>query len=87
VTGRNHPLGRKYIDDVGKADAAFAAQHAGGFVETENAVETAAVDQFAVGVETRVAVTAAQAIREAASRAQRISRIPATDRSTQACGR
>ena len=48
--------------NVGKADAAFAAQHAGRFVETEDAVEAAAVDQFAAGVEARVAVTASEAI-------------------------
>jgi hypothetical protein len=54
----------KHVDDVGEADAAFAADHAGGFVETENAVKSATVNQFSSGVETRVAVTAAEAIGE-----------------------
>src|SRR6267143_450749 len=54
----------KYVDDIGKADATFAAQHASGFVEPEDAVEAAAVDQFAAGVETRVPVAAAETIWE-----------------------
>ncbi len=66
---RKEPSFREeYIDDVGEADAAFAAEHAGGFVETENAVEAAAVNQFASGVETGVAVTAAEAIGEQGAR-------------------
>ena len=54
----------KYVDDVGEADAAFAAQHASRFVESEDAVKAAAIDQFAAGVETRVAIAAAQTIGE-----------------------
>ena len=54
----------EYVDDVGEADTAFAADHASGFVETKNAVESATVDQFPSGVEARVAVTAAEAIGE-----------------------
>ena len=65
--GKEPSLGKKYVDNIGEADAAFAAEHASGFVETEDAVETAAVDQFAAGVETRVAVAAAEAIREQGS--------------------
>src|SRR4029077_17068298 len=52
----------KYVDDVGKADSAFATQHASRFVESQHAVETAAIDQLAAGIETRVPITAAKAI-------------------------
>ena len=60
--GKKPSFRKKYVDDVGEADAAFAAQHASRFVETEDAVQSAAVDQFAAGVETRVAVAAAEAV-------------------------
>ena len=59
---------KKYVDDVGEADAAFATQHASGFVETQNAVEAAAVDQLTARVEARVAITAAQGHKGAGSR-------------------
>jgi hypothetical protein len=63
--GRKEPSFReKYVDDVGKADAAFAADHASGFVKTEDAVESATVNQLSSGVQTRVAVAAAEAIGE-----------------------
>ena len=54
----------KYVENVGEADAAFAAEHASRFVESEDAVKAAAVDQFSAGVETRVAIAAAEAIGE-----------------------
>ncbi len=54
----------KYVDDVGEADAAFAAKHASRFVESEDAVKAPAVDQFSAGVETRVAIAASKAIGE-----------------------
>jgi len=63
--GRNgkKPSSREeYVDDVGETDAAFAADHASGFVETEDAIESATVNQFSSGVETRVAIAAAEAI-------------------------
>jgi hypothetical protein len=63
--GRNgkKPSSREeYVDDVGEAETAFAADHASGFVETEDAVDSATVNQLSSGVETRVAVTAAEAI-------------------------
>src|SRR5208282_38544 len=62
--GKEPSFGKKNVDDVGEAHAAFAAKHAGGFVETEDTVETGTVDQFAVGVETGIAVAAAEAIRK-----------------------
>ena len=65
--GKKPSLRKEYVDDVGEADAALAAEQARGFVETEDAVETAAVDQSAAGVETRVAVAATEAIREQGS--------------------
>src|ERR1035438_2570111 len=60
--GKEPPFREEYIDDVGEAHAAFAAQHPRGFIETQEAVEAPAVDQFATGVETRIAVAASQAI-------------------------
>jgi hypothetical protein len=60
--GKEPSFTEEYADDVGKADAAFAADHASGFVETEDAVESATVNQLSSGVETRVAVAAAEAI-------------------------
>ena len=62
--GKEPSLRQKHIDDVREADAAFAAQHPSEFVESENAVEAAAVDQFAAGVETGIAIAASKAIRE-----------------------
>ena len=62
--GQEPSFRKKYVDDVGEADSAFAAQHASRLVETENAVETAAVDQFAASVETGIAVAAAKTIGE-----------------------
>jgi hypothetical protein len=62
--GQEPSLRQKHVDDVGKADAAFAAHHARGFVKPEDAVEATAVDQIAAGVETRVAVAASQSIRK-----------------------
>src|SRR5665811_924838 len=66
--GKKPSFREEYVEDVREADAAFATEHASGFIETEDAVETAAVDQFAAGVETRVAVTAAEAIGEQGAR-------------------
>ena len=85
--GKKPSLRKEYVDDVGEADAAFATEHASGLVETENAVETAAVNQVAAGVETRVAITAPEAIREQGSQAQQFREFPAPGRSTQACAR
>ena len=62
--GKEPSLRKEYVENIGEADAAFAAEYARRFVETENAVETATVDQFAAGVETRIAVTAAEAMGE-----------------------
>src|ERR1700675_2507299 len=62
--GKKPSFRKEYIENIGKADATFAAQHASGFVEPEDAVVAAAVDQFAAGVETRVAVAAAETIWE-----------------------
>lgn len=55
-------LREKHIDDVREADTAFAAKYAGRFVEGQEAIEAPAVDEFAPGVETGVAVTASEAI-------------------------
>ncbi len=55
-------LREKHIDDVREADAAFAAEHARGFIEGQEAVESPAIDEFASGVETGVAVTASETI-------------------------
>ena len=52
-------LRKKHIDDIGEGDAAFAAKHSGRFVEAENAVEAAAIDQLATSVEAGIAVAAA----------------------------
>ncbi len=62
--GKEPSLGEKHLNDVAEADAALAADHARGLIEPEDAVKAAAVDQFASGVETRVAVTAAKAMGE-----------------------
>ncbi len=62
--GNEPSLRKKYFDDVRKTDAAFAAQHSGGFVETKNTVESAAIDQFASRIETGVAITSPEAIRQ-----------------------
>jgi hypothetical protein len=70
--GKKPSLRKEYVDDVGEADAAFATKQASGFVETEDAIETAAVDQSAAGIETRVAVAAAEAIREQGSGRSRL---------------
>jgi hypothetical protein len=43
--GQEPSFGKKDLDDVGEADAAFTTQDAGGRVKSENAVEAAAVDQ------------------------------------------
>ena len=51
-----------------RRDAALAADHARRFIEAQNAVEAAAVDQIAARIETGVAVTAAEAIREQRTR-------------------
>src|SRR4029077_12194868 len=52
----------EYVENIGKADTAFAAQHASRFVESENAVKAAAIDQLAARIETRDPITAAKAI-------------------------
>jgi hypothetical protein len=52
-------LGEKYVDDIGEADAAFAAEHSSRFIKSENAIQSPAINQFAGGVEARVAITAA----------------------------
>src|SRR5271156_3336397 len=52
----------KHIDDVGEADSAFAAQHAGGFIEGQQAVQSPAIEEFTPCVETGVAVTASQTV-------------------------
>src|SRR6266446_3827829 len=62
--GKEPSFREEYVEDVREADAALASDHASRFVETENAVEAAAVDQCAPVVETRVAVTAAEAVGE-----------------------
>jgi len=62
--GKEPSFRKKYVNNLGKTDAALATQHAGRFIKTEEAVEAPAIDQFAAGVETRVAVAASQAIRE-----------------------
>ena len=46
--------------------------HASGFVETENAIETAAVDQFTASVEAGIAVAAAEAIGKQGTRRRRL---------------
>src|SRR5271165_1854766 len=61
--GKEPSLRQKYVENVGEADAAFAAEHASRLVETQDAVETAAIDQLTSAVETRIAVTAAEAKR------------------------
>jgi hypothetical protein len=62
---RKKPSSREeYVEDIGEADAAFATEHASRFVESEDSVKAAAIDQLAAGVETRVAIAAAEAIRE-----------------------
>src|SRR5215470_10080139 len=59
--GEEPALRQKDINDVGQGDAAFAAHHAGRLVESENPVQTAAVDELALTVEARVSVAAPQA--------------------------
>jgi hypothetical protein len=60
--GKKPPSREKYLDDVGEVDSAFATQHARGLVEAENAVETAAVNQFTASVEARITITPAKAV-------------------------
>ena len=62
--GKKPSSRKKYIENVGQADTTFAANHARRFVETENAVEASAVDQFAAGVETRITVTTSETMGE-----------------------
>src|SRR5271165_3060176 len=66
--GKEPSFRQEYVENIGEADATFAAQHACRFVETEDAVEPATVDEFAAGVETRIAVTAAEAKGEQGAR-------------------
>src|SRR5450755_3030059 len=55
-------LGKHNIDDVGKTDAGFAADHARRLIESKDAIEAAAIDQFAAVVETGVAITASESV-------------------------
>ena|SRR5579864_7206386 len=59
--GRKPAFGEEYLDQVGEADAALAANDPRGFVEGEDTVETAAFDELAAAVEAGVAITAAVA--------------------------
>jgi hypothetical protein len=58
--GQKPTFGQKDIEDFGQADTAFATHDSRGFVETENTVETAAFDEFAVAVQARIAIAASQ---------------------------
>jgi hypothetical protein len=44
--GKKPSAREKYVDNIGEADTAFTTQHPSGFVESKDAVETAAVDEF-----------------------------------------
>src|SRR5260370_23566538 len=66
--GKEPSFRKEYVEDVGEADAAFAAEHDSRFVESEDTVEAATVDQSTAGVETRVSIAAAEAIGEQGSR-------------------
>lgn len=55
-------FGEKYPDKVGEGDTALAAEDASGVIESEDAIQTAAIDERAIRVEARVAVTASQTV-------------------------
>src|SRR5208282_3786800 len=56
--------------------ATFSAQQASRFVETEDPIEAAAVDQFAAGVETGVTITAAKTVGEQGARRRKFENFP-----------
>jgi hypothetical protein len=60
---RKKPTFREeHFNDVRQADAALAAEYAGGFIESQEAVEAPAIYKFTSSIEARVAVTASQAM-------------------------
>src|ERR1700691_4101638 len=66
--GQKPSFRKKHVDNVVKAHARFAAQHATGRVKTKNAVKSPAVDQFASCAETGITVTPPLPIREQRTR-------------------
>jgi hypothetical protein len=60
--GKEPAFRQKHVDDFGEANSTFTAHHPTGFVEAKNAVQAAAVNQFATIIEARVAITAPQSI-------------------------
>ena len=66
--GQKPPSGKKYVDKIAESDATLAADHTRGFVETQNPVEAATLDQVAACVEARIPVTSAPAKGKQAAR-------------------
>src|SRR5215469_3789430 len=56
--GHKPAFGEEGLDDIRKAHAAFAANHSRGFVETQNSVQTMAVDEIATRVQAGITVAA-----------------------------
>ena len=66
--GEKPPLGKKHIDKIAESDATLAADHARGFVETQNPVEPMTLHQVAACVKARIPVAPALAIGKQAAR-------------------
>lgn len=66
--GKKPPFWKKYVENIGQADTAFATDHARRFVETENAVEALTLDEIAACVEARIPVTPSQTKRKQTAR-------------------
>src|SRR6516162_8001784 len=56
--GHKPAFGEEGLDDIRQAHAAFAANHSRRFVETQNTVQTMAVDEVAARVEAGITVAA-----------------------------
>ncbi len=80
-------FGQKYVNDVRESDAAFAAQHARRFIETENAIQAPAVDKCSAGIETGVAVAATKTVGKQGAGRCGMRESPAPGRSTPVYGR
>jgi hypothetical protein len=62
------PFWKKHVDKITEGDATLTADHARGFVETQNPVEALAFDQAAICVEARISITSAVAKGKQAAR-------------------
>lgn len=66
--GEKPASGYNKFEYLGKTDAGLATDHAEGWVKAQDAVEAARIDEVASGIETGIAITAAESVRKKSAR-------------------